>query len=109
MLEIKKTHQGFDLPPFVVGRDSLPRNRLNRHPFPEATMSTNPNPAAPTSGIPSGRTHLSVEEFRAAFGMCRTVAYRLLREKKVKSFRLGKRLFIPVEELVAFPQRMAQQ
>ncbi len=39
-------------------------------------------------------------------GICRTIAYRLIREGKVRSFRVGNRIFIPVSELKAFPERM---
>ena len=52
------------------------------------------------------RTCLSVREFGASMGICRTIAYRLIREGKVRSFRVGKRIFIPVSELKAFPERM---
>lgn len=70
-------------------------------------MSVTPQPAEVAASLPMGRTHLSVEEFRVSLGICRTVAYRLLREGKVRSFRLGKRILIPVSELSEFPSRMA--
>lgn len=72
-------------------------------------MSTNPTPNVPARGIPPGRTHVSPEEFRVSTGLCRTLVYRLLREKKVLSYRIGKRILIPIDEFVAFTQRMNQE
>lgn len=72
-------------------------------------MSANSTPSVPPPGVPAGRTHLSPDEFRASTGLCRTLVYRLLRQKKVLSFRVGSRILIPIEELVLFAQRMARQ
>lgn len=72
-------------------------------------MSANPTPPVATPGAHVGRTHVSPDEFRVSTGLCRTLVYRLLRQKKVVSFRVGKRILIPVEELTAFAQRMSPQ
>ncbi len=71
-------------------------------------MSVTPQPAKVVGSPPLSRTHLSVEEFRTSLGICRTVAYRLVRDNRVRSFRVGKRIFIPIAELSEFPARMAE-
>jgi hypothetical protein len=71
-------------------------------------MSITPQAADVAANLPLGRTHLSVEEFRTSLGICRTVAYRLVRDNRVRSFRVGKRIFIPIAELSEFPARMAE-
>jgi hypothetical protein len=72
-------------------------------------MSTKPTPPVTSAGIHAGRTHVSPEEFQVSTGLCRTIVYRLLSQKKVLSYRIGKRILIPVEELTAFAQRMSQK
>lgn len=72
-------------------------------------MSANTPALVTPEFLAPGRACLSVSEFRASIGISRTIAYRWLQEGKVKFFRVGKRIFIPVSELADFPARMTDR
>lgn len=48
---------------------------------------------------------LSVREAARALGLGRDATYRLVREGRLRSIRVGRRLFVPRSELGAFIER----
>lgn len=50
------------------------------------------------------QTFLSVNEYRHAFNppLARDLTYKLLKEKRIKSMRLGHKFYIPAEEVERF-------
>ena len=49
------------------------------------------------------------EEFRLLLGCSRSVCYEALRQHKIRSFRLGKRYFIPASEIERLSQLAAAE
>ena len=47
----------------------------------------------------SGTLFYTPEEFRHILRCSRSVCYEALREKKIRSFRLGRKYFIPASEI----------
>lgn len=51
----------------------------------------------------------SVEEVANAIGICRTLVFRLIRDKKITVVRIGRRTLIPVSECEAYLQRLVEE
>lgn len=47
----------------------------------------------------SNKLFYTPEEFRQILGCSRHLCYESLRQKRIRSFRLGKRIFIPASEV----------
>ena len=52
---------------------------------------------------------LSIDEFGAQFGIGRSKAYQLSRTKGFPSFRVGRRVLIPVDQLKEWMEKQADQ
>lgn len=48
---------------------------------------------------PAGRLTLSVRETCAALGVSRSTVYRLLKDERLRSVHIGRRVLIPVSEI----------
>ena len=58
---------------------------------------------------PIPRTALSMEEFSNSFGISRSMAYQMLKNGMYKSFLIGRRRFVDVEEAKALSARLTAQ
>jgi excisionase family DNA binding protein len=57
-------------------------------------------------GDRAGKVMLSVPEVCAQLGISRWMLYRLIREEKIKSVKIGSRRLVPVSAVAAFIQEL---
>ena len=73
-------------------------------------MTTKKNNQAPEAGPgPIPRTALSMGEFAVSFGVSRSMAYHMLNEGLYKTFLIGRRRFVAVEEAKKLAARLTSE
>lgn len=58
---------------------------------------------------PVPRTALSMEEFASSFGISRSMAYKMFKDKMYVTFMVGRRRFVDVEEAKALAARLTAE
>lgn len=65
-----------------------------------------PQPEPKREPLPIPALSLSVEDAAKALGIGRTFVFQLIKEKKLKAVKAGRRTLIPVREVEAFLERL---